>query len=162
MKFHKLFTIAAAVCLSVVFLAGPAHADLQSVVIDYCDEVSQNVTSTARELDEASDDLVECIGDFDDCMNGLLSKNPVKCIGDYTKCIKFGKRDQKQACTAFLLEWGNDTRRAERSARRDHVKNDFVDWIFGDTSEVDDPTSDECLNPAFLISDVCTDQQIGD
>jgi hypothetical protein len=85
---------------------------------------------------------------------------PSNCIRDYTRCIKYGKRDQKQACKAFLLEWGNDTRRAQRDA--DELLPLFRNWLHGDTSHVDDPTSEECLNTAFILSDVCMDQQIGD
>ena len=69
----------------------PSPIDLADIIIDYCKEVDQNVTSTLKELEEASADLQECSDDFDDCLSGLFQRDPVKCIGDYGQCITFGK-----------------------------------------------------------------------
>jgi hypothetical protein len=167
MKSMKLVIIAAIGCMSVAFLSGSAQAqiggpDLQGEVDDYCAEVDQNVESTLSELGDASGDLGVCSGEFKACMlgQGIFDK-PSICFRDYKRCIRIGTRDQKQACQAFLLEWGNDTRRAERSAKRDGILSLFRDWLHGDTTIVDDPTSEECLAAAFFVSDVCTDKETG-
>jgi hypothetical protein len=169
MKSLKMLLVAAISCMAVVFLSGSAQAkpggpggpDLQEIVDDYCDEMDQNVASTFSELGDATGDLAVCSGEFSACMLGQgLFDEPSNCIRDYKRCIRLGKRDQKQACQAFLLEWGNDTRRAERSAKRDGTLPFFRDWLHGDPSPVDEPTRDECLATAFLLSDVCMDQQI--
>ena len=170
MKFHNIAFIGAVAFLLAVFPYGGAEAkpgkpggppNPQDVVDDYCDDVDRAVRHVVEELGDASIDLAACSTDFDKCMHGHgIFDKPSTCIHDYSRCIKFGKQDQKQACIQFLLEWGNDTRRAEKDA--DEILPLFRDWLHGDTSRVDDPTSDECLGPAFFISNVCMDQQIGD
>jgi hypothetical protein len=126
------------------------------IIADYCAEVDQNVTSTFRELEEASDDLAECSGEFTECMLGQgLFDEPSNCIRDYGRCSKFGKRDQRQGCNAFLLEWGNDTRRAERSADFHDVEEGFLAFIFGDS-----PERDECLDGAQALARICFDELI--
>ena len=76
-----------------------------------------------------------------------LFDEPSACIRDYNRCTKFGRQDQKQACQQFLLEWTNDTRRAEKDA--DELLPEFRDWLYGEPSPVDDPTREECLAEAF-------------
>jgi hypothetical protein len=164
MKTKKLLVIAASVCLSVAFLAGSAQADdLQGEVDDYCAEMDQNVENTLKELTDASADLGACSFEFTACMFGQgIIDEPSNCIRDYQRCIRFGKRNQEQGCAEFLLEWGNDTRRAEKSAKRDDILPSFRDWLHGDETIVADPTSQECLSPAFFVSDVCADQEHGE
>jgi hypothetical protein len=168
MKSMKLVIIAAIGCISVAFLFGAAQAqiggpDLQGEVDDYCDEMDQNVENTLKELGDASTDLAVCSGEFKSCMLGQgIFDEPSNCIRDYKRCIRLGKRNQRQGCKEFLLEWGNDTRRAEKSAKREGILPLFRDWLHGDSSRVDDPTSEECLEPAFFVSNVCGDQEFGE
>jgi hypothetical protein len=157
MKTKKLLVIAASVCLLAVFVAGSAYAQVAEIIADYCEEVGQNVTTTLNELDDASGDLQDCSVELDDCLSGLFQRDPVKCIRDYSQCINFGENDQRQACQAFLLEFGNDTRRALRSADRQDVEEEFLLWLNGDSTG-----RNECLNPAQATAFVCADQTIGE
>ena len=78
MKSLKLVISAAIGCMSVVLLSGSARAD---VIIDYCEEVDQNVTTTASEMADASADLVDCVDELDECMHGRgLFDEPSRCI----------------------------------------------------------------------------------
>jgi hypothetical protein len=143
----RLMKIASMGCVAVFLLAGAAHAD---GIIDYCEEVDQNVSSTTREMADASGDLLECVEELDDCMHGFgLFNDPDRCIRGYARCIRFGKRDQKQACQAFLHEWGNDTRRGLRGRDGD----DLEDFLHGDSA-----ARDACLDPALFLAEVCADQ----
>jgi hypothetical protein len=129
-------------------------------VDNYCEEVDRAVRNVVEELGDASEELGVCDGEFQACMLGQgLFDEPSNCFRDYKRCIVRGKRDQKQACQQFLLEWGNDTRRAVRDA--DEALPLFLNWLHGEEpNPIDDPTRDECLDEAFFISDVCTDQLI--
>ncbi len=158
MKTLKLNVIAASVCLLAVFISGPAQAQEVGIIADYCAEIEQNVADTLEELRAASRDLEECSDDFNACLSGRgLFDDPVDCIQDSRRCNRFGENGQRQACHAFVLEFGNDTRRAMRSAERQDVEVEFLSWYFGDS-----PGRNECINPAEVTSELCADQLIGE
>jgi hypothetical protein len=140
--------------MSVFLLSGAAHADLEEIIEDYCEEVGQNVTNTLNELEDASGDLEECSEGLDDCLSGIFQADPASCINDYRGCITFGENDQRQACNEFLVEFRNDTRRAKKRADRQNVEDEFLLWL--------KTASDECLNPAKIAARVCADQLIGE
>jgi len=79
----------------------------------------------------------------------------VECIARVKKCQKRAKKDQLRGCNEFLNEFKRDTQDAKTDARRAGVLGDFVDWFFGDSSRVDEPTSDECLARATAITEFC-------
>jgi hypothetical protein len=146
----RLMKIASMGSVTAFLLAGAAYAD---TISDYCEEVDQNVASTAEELADASGDLTECSVDLDDCMHGLgLFFEPSRCIRGYGRCTRVGKRDQRQACERFLREWGGDTRRAERDGG-----DAFLTWIHGDSA-----SRNECLDGAVGTAEVCADQLFGE
>jgi hypothetical protein len=150
MKSLKLVIIAAIGCMSVVFISGSAHAQLLGIIDDYCAEVARGADEALGELGEATADLADCYDEFDDCMSGIFGSDPVECIGDYGQCINRAENDLRRACSEFLRDFRGDTRRAERSARREGVRREFQDWINGDSD-----SRNECLDSAFAASLVC-------
>ena len=82
-------------------------------------------------------------------MAGVFLTNPQGASKTNSRCIRFGKRDQKQACQAFLHEWGNDTRRGLRGREGDVLRT----FIHGDSV-----ARDACLGPALFLAEVCADQ----
>lgn len=158
MKSRRLVIMAAIGCMSIVFLSSPAYAQLGEVIADYCEQVGQNVTDTLEALGNASLDLKECDSDLNECLRGQgLFDEPSNCVRDYARCVGVGERDQAQACSAFLREFLNDTRRAERSARFDNVGDEFLDWYHGDSA-----SREACIQPAQTTLVVCTDQLRGE
>jgi len=158
MKSSKLVMIAAIACMSVIFLSNPAYAQLGEVIGDYCEEISNNVADTVEALEDASFDLTECALDLNECMLGQgLFDEPSNCIRDYTRCTAVGKRDQADACSTFLREFLNDTRRAERDADREDVENAFLNWFHGDSD-----LRNECIQPAEDTLAVCADELHGE
>jgi hypothetical protein len=93
---------------------------------------------------------VDCYDEYNDCMGGLISDNPVQCISGYRQCLDAGTRDRDQACSSFLRGFRADTRRALRTADREDVDDGFVEWFFSDTD-----SRNECIDPALSISFVC-------
>ena len=155
MKSLKLLITAVMGCMSVVFISGSAHAQLQGIIDDYCAEVAQGVGETIGELDEAAADLVDCYDEFDDCMSGLLGSNPVECIAGFGQCIDRAANDLSRACSEFVTEFRGDTRRAGISADSQGVGAEFLDWLSSDS-----PERNECLAPALATAQVCAGQEV--
>ncbi len=158
MKSVKLIIIAAIGCISMAFLSGSAQAQEVGIIAEYCAEIEQDVADTLEELRFASGDLEECSLDFGACLAGDgLFDDPTDCIKDYKRCTRFGENDQRQACHSFVLEFGNATTRAMRSAERQDVEVEFLSWYFGDSSG-----RNECINPAEVTAKLCADELIGE
>jgi hypothetical protein len=147
MKYQKLILITSTVCL-LAFFSSSAHAQLSEIIVDYCEEVLQASGEAADELAEATSDLEDCYDEYDDCLGGLINKDPVKCISDYTRCLSNGEKDQNQACGRFLREFKDDTRTAERQADRADKEDEFLIFLYSDAGH-------ECLTPALAISLAC-------
>jgi hypothetical protein len=142
-----LVTIASAALLA-VFFSGPVQAQVEDVIDDYCREVARDADEAVDELEEGQRDLEDCVVEFEDCLNGIFSDDPVDCIQEYSSCISFGQRDQVQVCAEFLREFKFATRDALRTARRKDVEAEFFVWFYSSAS-------DECLDPAKGVALVC-------
>jgi hypothetical protein len=147
MKYQKLYLITATVCL-LAFFASSAHAQLAEIIVDYCEEVLQASDEGADELADAIKDLEDCYDEYDDCLSGVFSSNPVECIRDYRRCLANGVQDKEQACNEFLREFSADTRRAESQADRQDVEDEFLLFLYSDAGQ-------KCLAPALATSLVC-------
>ncbi len=152
MKYQKLFLITAAVCLLAVFLAGPAQAQLQPIVINYCVEVADSNGQALEELAEGNLEMLACVEEYGQCLDGLFGDFS-RCFKDYGQCIARANSDQMRACEVLLREVAGDTRRVEREARRDGVEDEYLDWWEGNSSV--EPTRDECLDTTQVIALAC-------
>jgi hypothetical protein len=149
MKLMKLFSSAAVACLLAGFLPGSANAGLPEIIIDYCAEIVEGAEEGGDELSEATNDLQDCYPEFNDCISGFFGRGPVECIGKYSQCINRGENDVGQACNDFLREFQGDTRRAERAARKERVKDEFQNWFYNG------PGNEECLAPSLGVAALC-------
>jgi hypothetical protein len=150
MKSLKLIVIAATVCLLAVLLPISAQAqEEQEIIDDYCQEVAREADHALFEIGEATADLQDCYDEYNDCMGGLHSSNPVDCIRDYRRCINRGNNEQLRECRRFLKGFQRDTRRAKRKARRKDVEDEFLDWFYSPDKE------EECLSQAHNVALLC-------
>lgn len=158
MRHQKMFVIAGSIFLLVFFFSATASAQVDDIIADYCEEVADNVDNTQRELENASEDLVECGIELNECFLGEgLIDEPSFCIKEYQACIRRGKRDQKQACVTFLREFQRDTRGAEQQADRRDVDEEFLAWFNSDAQ-----SREECIMPAQMMAEKCADTLLGD
>jgi hypothetical protein len=153
MKFIKLFSSTTAACLLSVFLAGPAQAQLEPIVVNYCVEVADSALQAIEELGEGNLEMLGCVEEYGQCLDGLFGPDFSRCFKDYGQCIKRANSDQLQACEVFLREVAGDTRRAEREARSDGVASEFIDWWEGNS--LVQPTNEECLDTTQNIAFAC-------
>jgi hypothetical protein len=157
MRINGLLLSTVIACLG-LGASGPAQAQEVGIIADYCAEIEQDVADTLEELRAASGDLEECSADLVGCLAGDgLFDDPARCIKDSKRCTRFGENGQRQACHSFVLEWGNATTRAMRSAERQDVEAEFLSWFYG----VSD-SRNECINPAEITAEVCADQLLGE
>lgn len=144
----KKLTLVALLSLLPVFLPGAAQAQVAGIIDEFCQETQDAADDAVFELSEASNDLEECVVEFDDCLSGLFGRDPVECSRDYLRCIKVGQRDQRQACTDFVDEFKAAYRQALRRADREDVDDEFLLWFYSSASE-------ECLAPVRSTAALC-------
>jgi hypothetical protein len=153
MKAQKPCLIAAIVCLLVVFFSGFAYAESLGEIIDeFCIEVLEDSVDALEEEREASADLVECVDEFANCVDGGLfgGDSVPECINEGFQCTSFAQRDQLQACDHYASDFELAYDRAVRQAIRSDVENGFQLWL-------NSPASQECLRPAVTVSAVCAE-----
>ena len=154
MKYQKLLIIAAAACLLAAFVSGPAQADTQRIVDDYCDDVALTVDVSEQKLIDAYKQGVECFDEFQSCMLDLIRFDSAsRCFNSFSQCAKRGQRAQLSACSGLLHGLQDATKSAERSAKRSDDVVEFNLWLQGDSSI--DPTSGECLVDAYGLTEEC-------
>ncbi len=137
--------IAALFFLGVV-LPLPANADLQGIVDDYCSELITDSQEMYFYMQETGfqKNMHFCKNKYLDCIYETRTKT-VECINEYRLCINTEWRKYRKVCATYLNSFRSSTRRAQGSARSEGVKDEFLDWLYGDTSVVSEPSSGECL-----------------
>ena len=145
MKNAKLIYSVTAALLLAIICPMPAHADLQSIVNDYCTEVESDVYETWDELQNHEGVMYGCFATYNDCLRGDLGIESADCANDYRVCARDALRVFSKACSLYLNDFRFDTKYAERRAYFEGTKDDFLDWFYGDTSVVSEPSSEECL-----------------
>jgi len=157
MKFIKLFTSTASVCLLAAFVSGAAQAEsLDDIVDGYCASVGQTVGDANTELDNAYVLGSECIIDAQDCTDNLGPRDSAaSCLSDFSRCAKRAKKAQGSACTDFVREWKAETKAAERLAKRNGVLPGFYLWVQGKDNPPVSPTSTECFYGAYQLAEDC-------
>ena len=152
MKFIKLFTSTASVCLLAAFVSGAAQAEsLDDIVDGYCASVGQTVDDANDELFDSYQQGAQCISEAQDCTDDLGPRDSAaSCLRDFSRCTK---RAQSSACTDFVREWTAETKAAERSAKRNGVLPGFYAWVQGEGNV--SPTSTECFYEAYQLAEEC-------
>ena len=152
MKFIKLFTSAASVCLLAVFFAGSAQADpvLDDIIDEFCADVFRISTDTWGDVTEAAQDLQNCGSEYRDCQLGQLSNGPVSCLVEIVDCAGDAQRDTSQACISFADQLGNAYEDALRQARSNGpgVERRFQAFLLTDEGA-------DCLQPADTTVSAC-------
>lgn len=152
MKNYKLLIIAIGL-VSAFFLPSYAQAQLNEIIVEFCEDTSDAVDDAVRELGRASEDLEECFEDYDDCLNGFLFGNdPADCLDRFFHCYKRGNREEARACRDFTREFKDAYEDARREARRDNVEDEFLN-----SQQVQD-----CLLSGLAAGKICAEVTEGE
>jgi hypothetical protein len=161
MRLQKLL-ISAATAFCLVGASGPAQAqrgseDAREIIADFCETVRNDAEETARKMEDAEDDLDECVEDFGQCRDGgrIGDGDPlVECLDEGLSCTARKATDKVEACIEFQEEFADSYERALRAARFEDVE-DEVQGFFNSQSRA----RRVCLRPALQIGRACAQQQ---
>ena len=150
MKTQKLLIIAASVCLLVVFFSGSAYAGpLAPIKSEFCTTVEAVAADAFLKLVEATEDVVDCAVEFEDCRSGFASRDLENCISEYSRCNSRGNRDQEEVCRDFSEDFGAVYEEALRQSGFLNLEFRFLRWSNTNAK------ARECLEPAIYMFDQC-------
>ena len=121
---YRVTLVVALLFVLPAFLPGPAYAQVDDIIDEFCQETEQNIDDSFDELQEARLDIEECADEFEDCLTGVFVNDPADCTRQYVRCVDRGFRDQEQACTEFARGFRDGLGDALRRARRQGVQHD--------------------------------------
>ena len=147
MKFMKLFSSGAVICLLAVFLLGPAQADnANDIILEFCSDTQRLIDDTLDDISRNADDALECFDDLDRCQNRADdAKDSVECVGRFSRCTERAMRDGEQACSHFLRGFRDAYADAARKARRKNVEDEVLD----------SPATQQCLGDSLDVVRLC-------
>ena len=155
MKNKSLHLAVISVFLLAIFGFESAHAQLAGIKSGFCEAIEEAALESFEELAEATEDVVECFSEFEDCRSGFLRRDPANCINEFVRCNRFGERDQSQACENFGEELSDIYNDSLREASFLSLEPRFMRWANKNER------AKECLEPAhtmFLLCGGLTDE----
>jgi hypothetical protein len=136
--------------------ARPSQTETIEAIIDaYCSEVAQNVSRHGDEIIEATEMILQCPVDLEECFleDARSRYHHSNCIADYSSCVSHNRRDQLQSCKSFLNEFRKDTSDATRAARRNRVTELWTYWLANEART-------ECLSEPIALAEVCATTEL--
>ena len=146
MKFNRLLTIPALICLLAVSLPGSADAQAFGIIQEYCNETQRLIDDAIEDLGRNADDQIECFDDLDSCLDRADDvRESADCISRFSRCSSSAIRDQEQACNDFLRGFRDAYRDASRRADREDVDDEFLNSA----------QQQQCTDDALDVSRLC-------
>ena len=120
-------TCSIALVCAFFLLPGPALADLDDIVDDFCEDVARDIQDVVDDSADIAEDLADATGDFVQCLD--RARNPedaIECSVKLTNEVADANEEAANSCTDFVEDFFGDIERALDDAEDEGLVEEFL------------------------------------
>ncbi len=141
---YKLLALPIALGCALVLLPGPALAQAEDIIEEFCDDFARDVGNFIDDTADIAEDLAEAVPDYDQCSRRADDvRDEIDCVERFVQDVTDAVEDSARNCRDFTDDFIDAFEVALDDAADEGVSGEFLD---------DDRTQEKLLLGLDVIS----------